>query len=71
MMVGDEEWYQEEEDRAESGEVQAMCPSESPIVPHCIQNVRRGRLFDAKLMTSVHDTHLNPKKSQVIPVPSC
>jgi len=71
MMVGDEEWYQQEEDRAESGEVQAMCPSESPIVPRCIQNVRRGRLFDAKLMTSVHDTHLNPKKSRIIPVPSC
>lgn len=40
----------------QSGEVQAMCPSESPIVPHCIQNARRGRLFDAKLITSVHDS---------------
>lgn len=56
MMVGDEEWYQEEEDQVESGEVQAMCPSESPIVPHCIQNVRRRRLFDGKLLTSMHDS---------------
>lgn len=53
MMVGDEEWYHEE-DQSESGEVQTMCPSESPIVPHCIDNVRRRRLFDAELMSSMN-----------------
>ena len=65
----------------QSGEVQAMCPSESPIVPHCIQNARRGRLFDANpddidpsMISSScwDDAHLNPKKSRIIPVvPSC